>query len=355
MPANAKLALLTAETAEPPNARRDEPSEQPRQHPVEMPPAPENQKSFAPDVTPAPEKTSRSPRRRLVRWGFFALLPFALIAGAYWYVTGGQVMSTDDAYVQAETVGISTDVSGIVQGIEVADNQHVDPGQVLYRLDPRQFQIALDNVRANLAQTALTIDAMKQDYTRMLSDAAAQQAQVELDQATYDRYAALVPSGATTKANYDQARFTLELDKNKLKSLRQQAAVQLARLDGDPDIPVIQHPQYLQAKSQVDEAQRQLDHTVVKAPFAGIATNVPSIAPGKYLAASTTAFYLVDTDHVWVDASPKETELTYVRPGQPVTATVDTYPDAEWHGVVESISPAAAAHVREIRTYRDRA
>ena len=94
--------------------------------------------------------------------------------------------------------------------------------------------------------------------------------------------------------------------------------------------------------AQRDEAARQLDHTVVKAPFAGIVTNVPSIAPGKYLAASTTAFYLVATDHVWVDANPKETELTYVRPGQPVTVTVDTYPDLEWHGTVESISPAAA-------------
>jgi len=344
MPANAKLALLTAETAEPPIARRDAPPEQPRQpeRPVEMPSAPESQTSSAPDETPGREKTSRSPRRRLVRWGFFALLPFALIAGAYWYVTGGQVMSTDDAYVQAETVGISTDVSGIIQGIDVANNQHVDPGQVLYRLDPGQFQIALDNAKANLAQAALTIDAMKQDYSRMLSDAAAQQAQVELDRTTFDRNAALLPGGGTSKATYDQARFTLEVDKNKLKSLNQLAAVQLARLGGNPDIPVTQHPQYLQAKAQADEAQRQLDHTVVKAPFAGIVTNVPSIAPGKYLAASTTAFYLVDTDHLWVDATPKETELTYVRLGQSATVTVDTYPDAEWHGVVESISPAAA-------------
>jgi membrane fusion protein (multidrug efflux system) len=277
-----------------------------------------------------------------MRWGLFALLPFGLIAGAYWYVTGGQVMSTDDAYVQAETVGVSTDVSGIVQAVEVTDNQRVDPGQVLYRLDPRQFQIALDNAEANLEQTGLTIDAMKQDYVRMLSDAAAQQAQVQLDQVTYDRYAALAPKGDVTKASYDQTRFTLELDKNKLTSLRQQASVQLARLGGNPGIPVKQHPEYLQAKAQVDEAQRQLDHTVVKAPFAGIVTNVPSIAPGKYLAASTTAFYLVDTDHVWVDANPKETELTYVRPGQPVTVTVDTYPDAEWRGIVESNSPAAA-------------
>ena len=135
MPANAKLALLPAETAEPPIARREAPPEQPQQpeRPAEVP---ENQMPSAPEETTAPEKTSRSPRRRLVRWGFFALLPFALIAGAYWYVTGGQVMSTDDAYVQADTVGISTDVSGIVQGIDVANNQHVDPGQVLYRLDP---------------------------------------------------------------------------------------------------------------------------------------------------------------------------------------------------------------------------
>ena len=81
---------------------------------------------------------------------------------------------------------------------------------------------------------------------------------------------------------------------------------------------------------------------MVKAPFAGIVTDVPAIAPGKYLAASTTAFYLVDTEHVWVDANPKETELTYVRPGQPVTVTVDTYPNREWHGAVESVSPAAS-------------
>ena len=94
--------------------------------------------------------------------------------------------------------------------------------------------------------------------------------------------------------------------------------MQLARLAGDPDISVTQHPRYLQAKAQVDEAQRQLDHTVVNAPFAGIVTNVPSIAPGKYLQASMTAFYLVATDHVWVYSNPKETELTYVRPGQPV-------------------------------------
>ena len=284
----------------------------------------------------------RGAGRRGVRALLFALLPLVLASGAYAYVTGGQIMSTDDAYVDNEKVGISTDVSGTVQDIDVTDNQHVAAGQLLYRLDPHQFQIALDNAKANLAQTGLTVDAMKADYKRMQQDIAAQQAQVDLDQTTYDRDATLLKSGTVPKATFDQVGFTLQTDKAKLASLTQQAQVQLARLGGNPDVATDQHPQYLQAKAQVDEAQRQLDHTTVKAPFAGTVTNVPSIAPGKYLPASTTAFYLVDTSQVWVEANPKETELTYVRPGQPVTVTVDTYPQAQWHGTVQSVSPAAA-------------
>jgi membrane fusion protein (multidrug efflux system) len=319
--------------AEAPAARRDAPRELPAQLPREQPERP-IEKPSEPAKAPQPW--------RWLRWALFALLPLALIAGGYWYVTGGQVMSTDDAYVEADKVGISTDVSGIVKEIDVTENQNVEAGQVLYRLDPQQFQIALDSAKANLAQVALTIDSMKQDYRRMLSDVAAQQGQVELDQATYDRYTALVRSDAVSKANYDQARFTLKVDMNKVESLQQQAQVQLARLAGNADISVTEHPQYLQTKAQVDEAQRQLDHTQVNAPFTGIVTSVPSITPGKYLQASTTAFYIVATDHLWIYSNPKETELTYVRPGQPVTVTVDTYPDVEWRGTVESISPAAA-------------
>ena len=297
-------------------------------------------------VAPPPGVRARTVRRvdprRRFRWGLFAVLPVVLLLGGYWYVTGGKVMSTDDAYVDAEKVGISTDVAGIVQDVDVSDNDYVHAGQVLYRLDPRQYQIALDDAKANLAQVALTIDAMKQDYKRMLSDVAAQQAQVVLDETNYARDAALLRSGTVSQAIYDQAQSTLDTDKSKLESLRQQTQVQLARLDGNADLPVEQHPQYRQARAKVDEAQRELDHTIVTAPFAGLVTNVPAIARGKYLAASTTAFYLVDTDHAWIAANPKETEVTYVRPGQPVTIIIDSYPDVTWQGVVQSISPAAA-------------
>jgi membrane fusion protein, multidrug efflux system len=300
-------------------------------------------------VTSAPRSVDRPSgvareidRRRMTRWALFGILPVVLLVGGYFYFTGGKIMSTDDAYVDADKVAISTDIAGLVQDVDVNDNQHVAAGQILYRIDPRQFQIALDNAKANLAQTALAIDAMKQDYKHMLSDAAAQQAQVDLDQSNYNRENMLVRSGTVSQAVFDQAQYALLNDKSKLESLRQQAATQLARLGGNAEIETAQHPQYLQARAQVDEAQRELDHTVVKAPFTGTVTSVPSIAPGKYLAASTTSFYLVDTDHLWVNANPKETELTYVKPGQPVTVTVDTYPDAIWHGTVQSISPAAA-------------
>ena len=326
MPDDATIVGLRSDTAEAPTAKRAAPQKKPER---------------SGGMPSAAEKPARSPRR-WGRWALFALLPLAMIVGCYWYITGGAVMSTDDAYVEADKVGISADISGIVADVYVTDNQRVAAGQVLYRLDPRQFQIALNNAKANLAETALSIEAMKEDYKRMLSDAAAQQAQVDLDQVNHDRYATLLRTATVSKATFDQAHYALDTDKNKLDSLHRQAAVQLARLAGDPSIPVTLHPQYLQAQAKVDEAQRQFDHTTVVAPFSGIVTNVPTIAPGKYLPASTIAFYLVDTDHVWLAANPKETELTYVRPGQRVTVRVDTYPNVEWRGAVESVSPAAA-------------
>jgi membrane fusion protein (multidrug efflux system) len=326
---------MSVESAPPPRQEVPEVREPPPIVPARRAPAAQSRE-------PSPKAKEPRSRQSWIRFGLFALLPLALIVGCYWYVTGGRIMSTDNAYVNAETVGISDDIAGIVLEVDVTENQHVTAGQILYRLKPLAFQIALDSAKANLAQTALTIESMKEDYKRMLSDAAAQQAQVELDQTNYARAEMLLHTATVPQSNYDQAKATLDVDKSKLESLRQQAAVQLAKLGGNSAIPVTQQPQYSQVQAQVDEAQRQFDHTVVKAPFGGIVTNVPSIAPGKYLAASTTAFFLVDTDHVWVDANPKETELTYVRPGQPVTVTVDTYPVSQWHGTVESISPAAA-------------
>ena len=329
MPDDARLALPPAETAEAPAARRAVPDGPPVRR-VEIP------------DRAGTETAPSSPRRRLLRWALFALLPLALIAGGCCYVTGGSVMSTDDAYVEADKVGVSTDVSGIVQDVDVTENQHVEAGQVLYRLDDLPFRLALDRAKAQVGEVGDALNALKANYRDMQAQITQAHNDVEYYDTEFRRQQNLIKSSVVSQASFDTARRNLQNAQQKLASLNQQLAAIAANLDGDPNGPVEQNPRYRDAVAQRDEAQRQLDHAVVKAPFAGIVTNVPAIAPGKYLAASTTAFYLVATDHLWVDATPKETELTYVRVGQPVTVTVDTYPDAEWHGTVESISPAAA-------------
>jgi membrane fusion protein, multidrug efflux system len=290
----------------------------------------------------APEEAQKKPARPWVRWTLFLLLPCVLIVGAYWYTTGGRVMTTEDAYVQADKVGLSTDVSGIVKTIEVVDNQKVENGEVLFRLDDLPFQLTLRRAEAQVGMVRDALNALKANYRDM--QAQTKQARNDIDYFDVEakRQQDLLSEHVASESTFDTAHRNLQNAQQKLASVTQQLAAIAADLDGDPDGPVEQNPRYLEAVAQRDEAARQLAHTVVRAPFAGMVTNVPSIAPGKYLAASSTAFYLVATDHVWVDANPKETELTYVRSAQRVTVKVDTYPDARWTGTVQSISPAAA-------------
>jgi membrane fusion protein (multidrug efflux system) len=293
----------------------------------------------APRVADVAPKRARSRKRVLRPLLMLGGIAVVIVGSGYYWATGGRYVGIDDAYVRAAKESLSTDVTGTVGAVMVKEGQHVEAGQVLLQLDHRRFDIALEGARANLGQTALMMEAMKQDYQRMLHDVQAKSSQQDADQANYDRYAGLVKSGGVTRADYDNARFALAADKQAVEALRVQAKVQLAKLGGDPDIAVTATPQYLQAKAQVDEAQRQLDHTVIKAPFAGIVTQVDTVQPGMFLTAGTAAFGLVSSDDVWVEANPKETELTHVKPGDPVDVTVDTYPDHVWHGTVQSISP----------------
>src|SRR5215475_15224838 len=205
------------------------------------------------------------PSRRRLRKPLMLGVPLlvALIAFFMWY-TGGRYVSTDNAYIHAPKLMVSSDVSGIVSDVLVHEGQTVRQGDVLFRIDPKQFKIALDNAKAQLAQTALDLESMKQDYQRMLSAAASQEAQVELAQKTYDRTSDLIKKGVASAQAFDQARTTLDAALKQQQALREQAKVMLAKLGGDPNFAVNQHPSYQQAKAQVDEAQRQLDHTVIR-------------------------------------------------------------------------------------------
>ena len=295
----------------------------------------------SPLVPAAPD--SVTPKKSLRRPLMFALLPLALIVGGYFYVTGGAVMSTDNAYVQADMVGLSTDVSGIVREVSVHDNQKVAKGDVLFRLDDLQFRLALDRAEAQIGNTRNDLVALQTNYRNMQAQVEQAQKDVDFNMVNFQRQEQLIANNFTPKATFDAARNTLQGSQQKLASLNAQLAGIAANLNGNPDAPIEDHPRYKDALAARDEAARQLAHAIVCAPFAGIVTNVPSLQPGQYLAAAATAFNIVSTDHVWVQASPKETELTYVKPGQKVTVEVDTFPGQRWVGTVESISPASAS------------
>jgi membrane fusion protein (multidrug efflux system) len=293
----------------------------------------------SPHAPAASSVTKKSLRRPLM----FALLPLALVVGGYFYVTGGATMSTDNAYVQADMVGLSTDVSGIVREVSVRDNQKVAKGDVLFKLDDLQFRLALDRAEAQIGNTRNDLVALQTNYRNMQAQVEQAQKDVDFNMVNFQRQQQLIANNFTPKATFDAARNTLQGSQQKLASLNAQLAGIAANLNGNPDAPIEDHPRYKDALAARDEAARQLAHTIVRAPFAGIVTNVPSLQPGQYLAAAATAFNIVSTDHVWVQASPKETELTYVKPQQKVTVDVDTYPGERWAGTVDSISPASAS------------
>jgi membrane fusion protein (multidrug efflux system) len=297
-----------------------------------------------PSVAPAPVPPKAAKRKRSwLRPVLFALLPVALVAGGYEYVTGGQVMSTDNAYVGAQTLGVSTDVAGTVAAVEVRNNEPVKKGQVLFRLKGESFRIALEGAKAQLATVLNQVKTLQASYAQSLSQIEQAKADLPYYQAVFKRQQDLMNTAVASKATFDTAQHDLIATQQRVAVAQTQAAAMLAQLGGDPKQPTEENPFYLQAKSAVDNAQRDLNDTVVRAPFDGIVTNVDALQVGGYLQAAQPAFTLVSTTNVWVDASPKETELTYVKPGQKATITVDTYPGVVWSGTVESISPASGS------------
>ncbi|WP_323146593.1 HlyD family secretion protein [Pseudomonas marginalis] len=283
------------------------------------------------------------PKRQMVRTALFTLLPIALLVGGYLYVTGGQIIYTDNAYIQADHVGVSTDVSGLVASVVVKDNQRVVEGQVLFTLKPEPFQIALASAKAQRDNVRNQILTLKANYNQALAEI--DQAQIDLAyyQTSFQRQQALLSVSAVSKTNFDDAKHALDSTRQKIAVAKATAQMALAQLGGHIETPIEQQSTFLQAQAAVDEAQRNLDNSVVRASFDGVVTNVDSLQVGSYLQPPQSGISLVSADHLWVAASPKETELTHMKPGQPVDISVDSYPDVRWHGTVVSISPASGS------------
>ncbi len=321
---------------------------EPRDRSAPARPAPEPARPAEPQAPAAPPPTAATvptppAKRNLLRPLLFALLPVALVIGGYEYVTGGKVMSTDNAYVAARSLGVSTDVSGTVAAVEVHDNQHVEKGQVLFRLKSASFRVALEGAEAMLGTVRNQVLTLQASYKQSLSQIAQAKADLPFYETSYKRQQELLSAAYASKAAYDAAEHELTATRQRVSVAEAQAQSMLAQLGGDADQPLEMNPFYLQAKSAVDNARRDLDDTIVRAPFSGIVTNVDALQVGGYLKAAQAGFSLISDRDIWIEASPKETELTYVKPGEPATVTVDTYPDLAWHGTVQSISPASGS------------
>jgi membrane fusion protein (multidrug efflux system) len=291
------------------------------------------------DEVAAPDP-ARTRRRRRLRAVLLAVGPIVVLLGALLlYLGGGRYVSTDDAYVQAGKVTIATDVSGIVASVAVHESDKVEAGQVLFTLDEEPFKIALAGAEARLGETRNQLATLQATYRQKLAQVAQAKADVALYQTTFQRQQDLVKRGFAAQATFDQAKRDLDAARDRVAMAEHDASATLAQLGGDADAPIEDNPRFRAAQAQVDKAARDLRRTVVRAPMAGTVTNVEALQVGEYLPAAQPAFSLVSND-VWIEANPKESDITWLRPGEPALATLDAYPGREWQATVRSLAPA---------------
>jgi membrane fusion protein (multidrug efflux system) len=311
---------------------------------------------FSPEQKGAPSgkptrKIAAEPRRRLMaglrryrRFLLMVVLPLvAAIAGVAFYLNGGRYVGTDDAYVGAQKVLVTPDISGKIDKVVVKEGQVVKQGDELFEIDPVPFRLAVNEAKAQLAQAQTTYDNLRANikiYGDMYDLA---QKGIGLKQRDVERKQALVKNSFGSQLDLDNASNALVTAGAQAQFVRQQLSNAKMQLLGNPDLPMEEFPPYAQAKAKLEDAQRNLDHTVMRAAIAGVATQVDQIQLGRFVAAGTPVFSIVDIAHPWVDANPKERDLTYVAAGQPVTLEVDAFPNHLFKGTIGSLSPGTGA------------
>ena len=267
--------------------------------------------------------------------------------GRYYWTTGRYLVTTDDAYVDAHSAMISPKVSGYISDVPVNDNQPVKAGDVIARIDPRDYQTALDQARANVAAAQATIRTLDQQIAQQnltveqaRQQVASDQAALQYSQQDSQRYTDLERTGYGTVQRAQQARSDLiqkeaklDSDKTGIASAEKQVAVLGAQLD---------QARAALAQQQASEHQAELNlgYTTITAPFDGT-VGVRTAQVGQYVQPGTQLVAVVPLHAIYITANYMETQLTNVRPGQPVTIAVDTFPGTVVHGHVESMAPAS--------------
>jgi len=308
-------------------------------------PAPESRTSpeAKAETSSAKGLFARIGRKRLRTILLVGLPALVLVIGLGIYLSGGRYISTDNAYVGAQKVLITPDISGKIINVAIREGQHVNPGDELFSLDREPFALALAQAKAKLDTARSDFDKLKSNLKTLNTLADLADKNVDLKQRDVDRKTKLVSSQAGSQADLDTAMAAVVTAKLQAEFAVQQRDTTLNQLLGNPDLPLEKFPEYAQAKAALDNAQRDFDHTIVRAPMSGTATQVDNIQLGRFVAAGTPVLSVIDDQAPWVDANPKETDITYLRVGQKATIDVDSFPDRTFTGTVVSVSPGTGA------------
>ena len=292
-----------------------------------------------PAAADAPPQT-----RRYGRFVLMAGVPLVLLAAGTWfYLTGGRYEDTDNAYLQQAKVAISADVPGRIAEVSVTENAKVKAGDLLFSIDPQPFRIALDQATAALGSARVNVEQLRTAYIGAEAGLKSARATLDLQQASYDRQAALVKQDVASSSSLDAPKLSLQQAENAVVAASQQLAAAVAALGGDPAIATDDHPAVRAALAAVEQAERNLAKTSVLAPADGVLSQVSSLNVGQFVAAGTTIASLVEVQSTWVEANFKETQLASIGIGMPAEVKLDAYPAQPLVGKVASIGAATGS------------
>jgi membrane fusion protein (multidrug efflux system) len=289
---------------------------------------------------PKPSKPLRQRLRRPLMVAFPVLL--GLIGGSV-YLADEPYVSTDDAFVRAAKYSVNARVSGQVVEIAVGDNQQVHKGQLLFRIDPEPYQIAVDQAQADLENARLGIETLKTKYREQQAELQSAKDSATFNEHEFNRKQALIASEFTSRAVLERTETDLKVSRNNIASIEQQIANTVVALNGDPNIDVDRHPTVRAAKALLDRAKLNLSYTQVLAPDDGIVAKVEDLQVGDYVNPGAAVFSLLSSSHVWIDANFRETGLTHLRSGQEATIDVDAYPGHTFKAHIVSLSPGTGS------------
>jgi len=289
-----------------------------------------------------PELAAPKQRRRGLRTVLLVIGPVAVLVGAlYVYLTTGRFIGTDNAYVKADVGIVSARISGEIIEVAVHENEQVAQGDVLFRIDDASFRINLDRADAQLGAIRDYVEGIRASYRQSLEQLELDKSNAAYEKHEYERLQSLAARKLSSEVDVDEARHKRDVADLQVVVAERNIDRIRAQLGGDPNRPLTEQAAFLAAKSIRDTAVLDLEHTVVRAPFDGVASKVPMV--GHYAAPGTPLMSVIANTDMWIEANYKETELTHVEVGQPVSIKLDTYPDREWHGKVQSISQATGA------------